>query len=141
MSDYTTIQISKDTLEKLVKIKKEKRIKYDTIIKQLLELHGGTILEDVVTINRESIALSLKYYEEDSNKVNVYDITYHDLRVSKIGAKFTANVNPAVAGFVNMSAKVIYKHRDDVILLLEELHCTADGEERVFSNVVHVKMF
>ena len=65
MSEFTTIQITKDLKQKLDLMKGEKNIKYNDLIENLLQQAGGTYVDDVITITRDTTALSLKYWQTE----------------------------------------------------------------------------
>ena len=139
MSEITTIQIKKNTKEKLDLLKKNNDLKsYDELIRKLLDQNAGSIVEDVITINRDSTALSLKYW--DSNDFKSYDVTFQELKIEPVGTVFTANPKPVSDNFVNSVAEILIKKGDDVILLVKEISCS-DGEVDSISSVVHVNLF
>jgi len=139
MSEITTIQIKKNTKEKLDLLKKNNDLKsYDELIRKLLDQNAGSIVEDVITINRDSTALSLKYWDDDNFKS--YDVTFQELKVEPVGTVFTANPKPVADNFVNSIAEIVMKKGDDVVLLVKEISCT-DGKVDSISSVVHVNLF
>lgn len=139
MSEITTIQIKKNTKEKLDLLKKNNDLKsYDELIRKLLDQDGGSIVEDVITINRDSTALSLKYWDDDNFKS--YDVTFQELKVEPVGTVFTANPKPVADNFVNSIAEIVMKKGDDVVLLVKEISCN-DGKVDSISSVVHVNLF
>ena len=148
MSDFTTIQIRKETKQKLDLMKAENKESYDKLIQNLLSQTGGVFVDDVITIQREKVALSLKYWElanvegehMDSANFHTYDITFKDLREKMIGAMFTANANPASDNFVNSVATLVAREGDNVILLVKEISCR-NGNMDSISSVVHVNLF
>lgn len=142
MSEFTTIQIRKETKQKLDFMKSENKVSYDKLITNLLEQTGGTYVEDVITVQRDSTAMSLKYWEINApaNTVKSYDITFQELKLEPVGTVFTANPNPVHDNFVNSTAEIVVKRGDDVVLLVKELSCS-DGEVSSISSVVHVNLF
>ena len=141
MSDFTTIQIRKETKQKLDFMKNENKSSYDNLIQNLLEQVGGTWVDDVITINREATALTLNYLETGTNKTMKYDISYQELKIEPVGTVFTANPEPNTdTGFVGSVAEIVFKKGDDVLLLVKELHYH-DGVLDSLSSVVHVNLF
>ena len=138
---FTTIQISEDVKNKLLKIKEKKNVKYNDIIEQMLELYGGILMEDVIRIDRNKIALSLKYWEETSNNMRIRDITFQELRTAEIGTVFTANMFPSEKNYSNSSAKLVFREDDVVILIIEEVFVGAKGDLKTAMNVIHVNLF
>ena len=140
MSDFTTIQIRKETKQKLDFMKSENKETYDKLIQNLLEQAGGTWVDDVITVNRDSVALSLKYWETKGDKSLVYDITFQELKLEPVGTVFTANPEPDNDNFINSVARIVAKEGDDVILLVREISCH-EGRFDSLSSVVHVNLF
>lgn len=144
MSEYTTIQIRKETKQKLDFMKSENKISYDKLITNLLEQTGGTYVEDVITVQRDSTAMSLKYWEINTpnhNNVKSYDITFQELKLEPVGTVFVANPEPDNSrDFVNCTAEIVAKRGDDVILLVKEVSCL-DNCLNSISSVVHVNLF
>ena len=138
MSEFTTIQIKKDVKQRLDLVKGENRLNYNTIIEKLLEQSGGRIVEDVITIKREQIAFTLKYWDNERQINN--DVSYVDLSKSKIGDEFIACENPTGDKWVNSGAKVVARDGDEIILIAEEVNFDA-GEVSSFKSVVHVSLF
>lgn len=140
MSDYTSIQISKDTKEKLDLCKGLNNLSYNKIIERLLEQSGGVIVEDVVEIQREQTAFSLKYW--DSSGVNkIRDISYAELKESRVDMDFEIDVEPAKdVDFVNAWATVKAIDGSDVILLVSEVS-RRDGVVSSIKSVVHISLF
>ena len=141
--NYTAVQVRNDLKKKLNEIKKATGKTYNDILEELLqETYQGVEADDVITITRDSVAFTLKYWEtENPSKVKVRDVTYQELKCGIIGDKFTANDNPVSAGFVNSVAEIVYKNNDDVILLVREIHKGVDNRFSSVSSVVHVNVF
>lgn len=140
MSEFTTIQIRKDTKTKLDLMKAENKNSYDVLIQNLLAQAGGAYVDDIITVNRDKVAMSLKYWEDDNDNVKIHDITFEDLRVQPVGTVFTANANPVGRNYVNCVAEIVAKRGADVILLVKEFGAV-DGVIDVVSSVVHVNLF
>lgn len=138
MSKFTTIQITKDLKDKLTEIKKREHMKYNDIIEGLL-VNRGTDVDDVVTVEREQVAFSLKYWNDEGD-YKVFDVTYKYLRGLKHGESFVAFNRPSGKKWINSGAEVIYHDGEDVVLLTEEV--SYDNEEITrLKSVVHVKLF
>lgn len=142
MSEFTTIQITKDLKQKLDLMKGEKNIKYNDLIENLLQQAGGTYVDDVITITRDTTALSLKYWQtEGPTNTMFYDITFQELKVEPVGTVFSANPKPNKnVDFVNSTAEICFKSGDDVLLLVKEISCT-DGVVNSMASVVHINLF
>ena len=142
MSDFTTIQITKDLKQKLDLMKGEKNIKYNDLIENLLQQVGGTYVDDVITITRDTTALSLKYWQiKDPTNTLFYDITFQELKVEPVGTVFSANPEPDNSvDFVNSTAEICFKSGDDVLLLVKEISCT-DGVVSSMASAVHINLF
>lgn len=149
MSDFTTIQIRKETKQKLDLMKAENKESYDKLIQNLLSQTGGAFVEDVITVNRDRVAMSLKYWEIDAPKTDSnqktknfksYDITFQELKMEPVGTTFTANPQPADDNFINSVARIVAKDGDDVILLVKEVSFINKKYDAV-SSVVHVNLF
>ena len=142
MSEFTTIQVTKDVRNKLDVKKSATGKKYNDVIEDLLENAGGSVVNDVITINRDTTALSLKFWEVDNPASSkFYDITFQELKVEPVGTKFTANDTLAKdTDYVNSNAEIVYRKGDDVILLVEEVSFL-DGVFNKINSVVHVNLF
>ena len=137
MTEFTTIQVTKELKDKLTEIKKKEGKKYNDIIEDML-YQQGTEVDDVITITREPVAFTLKYWDKSSS--NILEVTYSDLRKSKVGAKFIASNNTAGDKWVNSNAKIIFKDAEDVVLMVSEVSYD-NGFFNVIKSVVHVKLF
>ena len=150
MSEFTTIQIRKETKQKLDLMKAANRESYDRLIQNLLSQTGGVFVEDVITVNCDTVAMSLKYWEiintseindtQKTKEFNSYDITFQELKVEPVGTVFTANPHPAEDNFINSVARIVAKEGDDVLLLCREISCI-DGEVDSISSVAHINLF
>ena len=142
MSEYTTIQVTKDVRDKLESIKSVKGKKYNEVIKDLLENKRGELVDDVITIERESVALTLRYWKMDNeNDERVFDITYSMLRDSEVGTVFQAEEYPDNSVcYINCSAEIVFRRGEDVLLLVKEFINKNKGCDCV-NSVVHVKLF
>lgn len=135
MSKYTSIMVTKEVKQKLDLSKGLNNLSYTKIIEKLLEQSGGAIVEDVVEIQREQTAFTLKYFDEQgNNKIN--DVSYLDLKNAKRGDVFTVTDKPVGTGWVNSRAKVLVKDGCTVVLLVEEF-TVRDSVK----SLVHVELF
>ena len=150
MSEFTTIQIRKETKQKLDLMKAENRESYDRLIQNLLSQTGGVFVEDVITVNRDTVAMSLKYWEIESpktfderktgNNFKSYDITFQELKIEPVGTTFTANPQPTDNNFLKRVARIVAKEGDDVILLCREI-TYIHGKWDSVSSVAHINLF
>ena len=138
MSEFTTIQISKDVKQKLDLVKGENNNTYNMIIEKLLKQSAGTIVDDTIEIAREQVAFSLKYLSDTEQKIR--DVTYHEIANMRIGDKVTAWDSPTADNYVNSSVRVLAKYGDDVILLLEDVSFS-NGRLSTMTSVIHVVLF
>lgn len=134
---FTSVMIKKSTKDKLDQCKQGKSISYSKVIENLLEQTGGVIVEDVITIE-PAVALSLKYWDENTSKV--LDITFGDLANAKVNDMFKPVSVPEGANWVNSSAKVLATDGSDVILKVVETSCKG-GKFSGIESVVHIKLF
>ena len=141
MSEFTTIQITKDVKNQLEAIKSARGGKYNDVIKHLLDCSIGVDVNDVVTINREPTAFTLKFMRlNEPGRVKVVDVSYKMLRDFPVGSVFAAAEDVVGCDFVNGVAEILFKRGDDVVVLVKEVSCR-DGVRSVDSSVVHVRLF
>ena len=138
MTEFTTIQITKDTKQKLDLVKGENNNTYNTIIEKLLKQSAGTIVEDTIEIAREQVAFTLKYISDTEQKIR--DVTYYELANARINDVITAWDSPSADNYVNSSVRVMAKYNDDVILLLEDVN-SSNGQLSSMKSVIHVVLF
>lgn len=140
MSEITTIKVTREVKDKLDKLKNDKHKSYNDVIKDLLP--EGTEINDVITTNRDSTAITLKYFEfEKSKEVRTYDITFQELKIEPIGSYFTANDNISDdVDYLNTVAQIVAKLGDDVLLLVSEIACI-DGKRSKITTVHHFNLF
>lgn len=138
MSEFTTIQISKEVKMKLDLMKGNNNETYNRLIENLLQQSGGTFADDVVEVQREKVAFSLKYFDDNSSKI--LDVTYYDLAVSEVGDVFKVVDNPTDDNWLNSDAEVIIKKNNDVVLLVNEFTCK-NGKIDKISNIFHIYLF
>lgn len=140
MSEFTTIQITKELRDKLDLVKGENNLTYNQIVEKLLQQSGGVIVEDTVEVGREQIALSLKYLDNSAN-TKIRDVTFRELASASVGDVFNVVDSPLSANdWVMSKAKVMAKENADVILLVEEISDDA-GRFSSIKSVVHVALF
>ena len=140
MSEYTTIRITKQLKDKLDVLKSVNGDSYNDIIEKILEEQKiGTTVDDVITLDADSVAISLKYLDDENS---VYkDITFKELKNSKVGDVFYANKSPNnQKDFINSVAEVMAIKGDDMALLVKQMSVT-NGNLDVLTNLVHVKLF
>lgn len=137
-NNYVSMSISRETKELLNKIRGDKNISYSKIIQNLIEQTGGVIVDDVLEIQREKVAFTLKFWNETSNKVR--DVSFYDLRGVPVGTVFYVVDEPVGESWVNSSAKVLAKDGENVILLMTETS-NQHGVLHTVETVVHVCLF
>lgn len=137
MRRFTSIRVSHETKQKLDLCKGLNNYTYDRIIEKLLEQSGGAIVEDTIEIQREQVAFSLKYWNEEISVTK--DITYSDLAKSSVGEVFKAVDVPEGDNWVNSSAEVLVKKSDDMVLLVQEN--SFNGTYSSIKSIVHIVLF
>ncbi len=135
MSEFTTIQITKEVRDKLDLCKGTNNLSYNDIVEKLLQQSGGVIVEDTIEIGREQVAFSLKYFDGDGGS-KVRDITFRDLAAASVGDWFFVTDSVVGNDWVNSRARVVSKDSMDVILLVEEFTSSSS-----IKSVVHVELF
>jgi len=140
MSEFTTIQITKEVRQKLDLCKGTNNLTYNQIVERLLEQSGGTIVEDTIEIQREQVALTLNYW--DKNRTILHDITYNALKDAGVGNKFTANdeIPVDVNEFMNSTAEVLVSNDVEVVLAVEEVNYRK-GKVSSIRSLVHIVLF
>lgn len=138
MSEFTTIQITKDLKQRLDLVKGENNNTYNVIIEKLLKQSAGTIVEDTLEIAREQVAFTLKYIDDAGQKIR--DVTYYELANMRVGDVITAWDSPIADNYVNSSVRVMAKYSDDVILLLEDVNVN-NGQLSSMKSIIHVVLF
>ena len=139
MSEFTTIQITKDIRQKLDLVKGENNLTYNQIVENLLQQTGGVVVEDVIEVGREQVALSLNYWDDDQSKVT--DITFGDLANTVVGMVYVAEEFPdSNVDYVNCTAKVMAIDGCDVLLLVTESSC-CNGKVSDIKSIVHINLF
>ena len=138
MSEYTTVRIKKSSLQKIDKMKGNKGSVAE-VVEKLLSTVEGCRIEDIVEVKRESVAIPLEYTTFDENQnftlKKFYDITFQELKDSKVGDKFYANQNPDDDKYMNDIAEVLFVDGRSVLVRVTEKIKTENG----ISSVVHME--
>ena len=141
MVDYTTVRIRKASLEKINKMKGEDGSVAE-VIENLLKTVDGCNIDDVIEVKRDNVAIPLEYTIFDKNdiKASVFEVTFQDLRQSKVGDKFYANPNPSDKKFMNEVAEVLFVDGRSALVRVTEV---SKSGRRVSSNIhlEHVDLF
>lgn len=143
MVDYTTVRIKKSSLEKINKMKGADGSVAD-VIEKLLDTVDGCHIDDVLEVKRDTVAIPLEYtvFDKKGNfkAQDIYDVTFNDLRQSKVGDLFCANPNPSDEKYMNDMAEVLFV--DDRSALVRVTEVSKSGR-RVSSNIhlEHVDLF
>ena len=140
MGDYTTVRIKKSSLKKINIIKGEKGSVADVIEKLLKNVEGCNI-EDVVEVKRNPVAIVLEYtvFEKGNDfHTSVYNLTFDELKRSKVGDKFYANHSPCDSKYINDVAEVLFVDERSVLVRITETN-----DDGVYSNthVEHIDLF
>ena len=138
MSEFTTIQITKEVKQKLDLVKGENNNTYNTIIEKLLKQSCGVVVEDTLEIAREQVAFTLKYISDTEQKIR--DVTYYELANMRVNDVITAWDSPVASSYVNSSVRLMAKFNDDVVLLLEDVSCNNGNVSRL-KSLIHVVLF
>ena len=143
MSEYTTIQLTHEVKQKLDLVKEVKNLKtYNDILLYFLEQYGGAVTDDVIEIDRDETAFSLRFWRFDRpSRIITKDITFKELKKADVGTEFIANPEAEGNGFINSSARVVFKENDEVVLLVEEINKDKEGVEDILTSVMHVNLF
>ena len=143
MVDYTTVRIKKSSLEKLNKMKGEKGTVAD-VIEKMLSTYDGCTIDDIQEIERDSVAIRLEYFVFDDNKnfsvESEYGITFQELKLGKVGDKFTANPNPSADEYMLDTAEILFVDDRSVLVRVTEIVKSEDSELSGV-HVVHVDLF
>lgn len=138
MSNFTTIQITKDVKQKLDLMKGENNETYNSLIINLLDQAGGVFVEDIVRFQREKVAFTLEYIDDTSDKS--VDVSFYDLHTSKVGQIFKVVDKPVGVNWSNSTAEVLVRKGHDIILLITDSICT-NGDIQRRSNFFHMSLF
>lgn len=142
MVDYTTVRIKKSSLEKINKLKGADGSVSD-VIEKLLETVDGCNIDDVIEVKRDSIAINLEYSVIDDGTfeiVNEYGITFHELRLGKVGDKFTANPNPSADKYLLEEAQILFVDDVSVLVRVTEILKSDNGVSSVI-HLEHIDLF
>ena len=138
----TTIQISKENKRKLSKLKHNDNITFDDVITGLLNDYGGTLIEDVSTINSDAVALQLTYLKgNNQGRIKTKDVLFSDLKASSVGDTFVAYTPEVETDFMNQTAEVVYRKGNDVVLLVKTFTVDVKGNRFVDKEIVHFMLF
>ena len=140
MPEWRSIAVYPATKTKVDHIKKATGKSYDTIINDLL-INSGIEVDDVVTIERDKVAVSLKFFYNDEPEVKIKDVTFQMLREAPVGAVFIAEPSARGVDYMNSWCELVFKRDEDVILLCTERYCDEDGLIQDNTSVVHIKYF
>ena len=142
MEEYCTVSLKPSTKEKLKLLKEVSGKSYDVILTEILGEDNGIEIEDVIKIDREQNALILNYVEfGESDKTSSFVITYKMLKNDPIGTIYMGSENPNRNGeYVNGVCELIYRQRNDVILLMSDIH-HRKGKFETIKTVLHFNVF
>ncbi len=135
MSDYTTVRIKKSSLEKINKMKGEHGSVAD-VVEKLLNSVEGCSVDDIVEVKRNPVAIILEYTVFDEyNDFHTYvkNITFEELKRSKVGDVFCANLNPADDIYLNDVAEVLFIDERSVLVRVSEIN------DEGFTSDVHIE--
>ena len=137
MTEYTTIQISKELKDQLNTLKLETgRNRYDEVIEDLIA--GGKILPDVTSKIREPIAFTLKAYRKNEPETPKYfNVTYQDLKNSDVGTLIAYDFHESC---YSEYAKILYKNEDEVILRVTHIEIE-NNIINEFSEILHIRLY
>lgn len=141
---YTSITVTKDTREELNMIKGVGE-SYSDVIKELIKLHAGVIVDNVKEVERPQVALELQNKGLGGNNASeVYEtthtlVTFKDLSESEVGDKFeTEYLNYEYS--IDEEAEVIFKDEDSVLLRLKTIQNLPEGHFEDM-ELIHVHLF
>ena len=138
MVDYTTIRLKKSSLDKIEKLKGDNLSAAD-VVEKLLNTVDGCTIDDIVEVKRDNVAILLEYTSFSDKKGFYVDrefgITFHDLKLSKVGDMFTANPDPADEYYMNETAEVLFVDGRSVLVRVTELVKSEEGQ----SSMVHIE--
>ena len=141
MVDYTTVRIRKTSLEKINKMKGEDGSVAE-VIEKLLETVDGCNIDDVIEVKRDNVAIPLEYTIFDKNdiKASVFEVTFQDLRQSKVGDMFYANPNPSDKKYMNDIAEVLFVDARSALVRVTEIVKNGRNESSV-THLEHIDLF
>ena len=141
--EYTNIRIKKSSKDKMKVLQSVSGLTYSEIIEKLITGMGGMIQEDIITIQREQVAFTLNYWDND--KTIKKDVTYWDLHNSDVGNIFKITFDEDLPdNYITSFAEVISKeydtHNQSVVLKM----CNLKVENRkpdLLTNISHILLF
>ena len=141
MADYTTVRIRKSSLEKINKMKGEDGSVAD-VIEKLLNTVDGCNIDDVIEVKRDTVAIALEYtiFDKDNIKASVFEVTFQDLRQSKVGDKFYANPSPSDKKYMNDIAEVLFVDGRSALVRVTEFVKNGRSETSV-THLEHIDLF
>ena len=141
MADYTTVRIRKASLEKINKMKGEDGSVAD-VIEKLLNTVDGCNIDDVIEVKRDTVAIALEYtiFDKDNIKASVFEVTFQDLRQSKVGDKFYANPSPSDKKYMNDIAEVLFVDGRSALVRVTEFVKNGRSETSV-THLEHIDLF
>ena len=141
MVDYTTVRIRKASLEKINKMKGEDGSVAD-VIEKLLNTVDGCNIDDVIEVKRDTVAIALEYtiFDKDNIKASVFEVTFQDLRQSKVGDKFYANPSPSDKKYMNDIAEVLFVDGRSALVRVTEFIKNGRSETSV-THLEHIDLF
>ena len=142
MSDFTSIQVTKDLKEQLGKIKDANNYKsYQEAIEQLIE--GNVSAKEYEVIHRDPIALTLECVElDETGNGYLYDkkeISYQELKNAQNGDIFAPQLSETEF-FMFQNATVVYMDNSFVLLKIHEVLKTPN-EYKSFNELLGVDLF
>ena len=142
MSDrdnHTTIRVRNEVRDKLKAIQDGTDLTLSDIIWNCLEVVGGTMVDDVENIHRESIAYDLQYLDLDSNNQKMRYITFKELSKASVGDIFQANNDIKVKNYSTEDAEVIWKDENSIFLRLTQTIVEDDNQRKLYS-AIHIQL-
>ena len=142
---YTTLSLKESTKEKLDSFKGENT--YEKAIDKLLDLAGGTLLDDIREIKRPQVAFELTtiLYSSNGDTVSSYSredngITFKELSQSEVGDKFYSPDDMNNMYYYVERAEVIFKDENSVLVRVTcERQLPTSFTEDV--NMLHISLF
>jgi len=143
MTEYTNIRIKKTSKDKMKVLQSVSGLTYSEIIEKLITGMGGMIQEDIITIQREQVAFTLNYWDND--KTIKKDVTYWDLHNSDVGDIFKITFDEDLPdNYITSFAEVISKeydtHNQSVVLKMVNLK-VENRKPDLLTNISHILLF
>lgn len=141
---YTTLSLKESTKEKLDSFKGENT--YEKAIDKLLDLAGGTLLDDITEIKRPQVAFELSSigYGGNEDNLEVYSrentvITFKELSQAKVWDKFYSPDNNNMYYYEEW-AEIIFKDENSVFVrVISERELPNSHLEDV--SMLHISLF